>query len=71
MLFILPHSFVDGVSWAACLESMTNQPNYGVIGKQYKPNLFERIAMEMMAPIGMLKVMLQLLFLPFEKNVVK
>ena len=71
MLFILPHAFVDGVSWASCLESLTNEPNLGIIGKQYKPNIFQRIAAELMAPIGMLKVIVQLLLLPFEKNVVK
>ena len=71
MCFNITHALLDGVSWGACLESLTNEPNWKVIGKQYKPSILEKLAGELLAPLGMLKVMLQVLTLPFENNIVK
>jgi hypothetical protein len=71
VILLVTHAFIDGVGIASVFQAMTNKKDMLALGKNSEPTLLQNTMAQLLAPIGMIRVAIQILFLPFEKSCFK
>ena len=71
VFFMSTHAFFDGISILSAFTAMTKDKDFSLMRQVPDPTFTQRVLGNLFAPIGMIRVALQLLMLPFERNVVK
>lgn len=65
VILLVTHAFVDGVGLASIFQAMTNKKDMLALGNNATPTMAQRLMMNLLAPVGMIRVAFQLLTLPF------
>ena len=71
LLFVATHAFFDGMSIVAAWQAMTKDRDFTQFKRVGELSVKQKIFSYAMAPIGLLRVILQILTMPFEKNCIK
>ena len=71
MLFCATHALVDGIQILPTFLTMSNDGDMSSLRRVATPTLAQRTLAQIFAPIGAIRVAIQLLVYPFEKNCLK